>query len=353
MKILLLSRYDALGASSRVRSYQYIPYLEDHGIQVTTSHLLDNAYLEKLYAGHTNQIGTMISSFYNRLGELLKIYNYDLLWIEKELFPWVPALAEKLISFSKVPFMTDYDDAFFHKYDLHSNLVIRQLLGKKIQRIMKYSKLVTVGNQYLADHALKAGAQTVKIIPTVVDLVRYPSQSKTVSKSFTIGWIGTPITSKYLRSIKGALSALCSASSVRITCVGAESSCLGEVSVDAKRWSEETEVSEISSFDVGIMPLLDGPWEKGKCGYKLIQYMACGIPVVASPVGVNKKIVIHGKNGFLARSEKEWIEAITLLRMNPDLRVELGRNARKTVEQKYSLQVVAPLFLDAIEQSVL
>lgn len=107
-------------------------------------------------------------------------------------------------------------------------------------------------------------------------------------------------------------------------------------------WREESEIQNIQRFDVGIMPLLDEPFERGKCGYKLIQYMACGLPVIASPVGVNGQIVEHGVTGFLVKSQDEWLQALAFLRDNPGRRREMGQAGRKKMEAEYSLQATAP-----------
>lgn len=115
-----------------------------------------------------------------------------------------------------------------------------------------------------------------------------------------------------------------------------------ELRAENRVWSEMNEVSDIQAFDVGIMPLADTPWEQGKCGYKLIQYMACGIPVVASAIGANREIVSHGVDGFLATTHAEWSGYLKQLLENPDLRREMGLRGREKVERKYSVQARLP-----------
>jgi glycosyltransferase involved in cell wall biosynthesis len=129
---------------------------------------------------------------------------------------------------------------------------------------------------------------------------------------------------------------------VRFVAVGANQNEIRDDDIEVIPWTEESEVSSIQSFDIGIMPLPDEPWERGKCGYKIIQYMACGLPVVASPVGVNTKIIQKGKNGFLARNPKEWETALIKLIANPKLRKQMGTNGRVLAEQEFSLQVQSP-----------
>jgi len=343
VRVLLLSRYSRLGASSRIRSYQYLPYLEAHGFQVTVNTLFDDRYLKQLYANGRKLWGTVLRGYWGRLHCLLSARRYDLIWIEKEVFPWLPAWAETWLFRIGVPYVVDYDDAIFHKYDAHQNKLVRMLLGRKIDIVMRRAALVIVGNNYLAERARQAGARRVEILPSAVDLKRYSLRPQQRGKTvFTIGWIGTPLTAKYLRLVHSALVKVCRGHKARLLLVGSGPLHLAGVPVEIRSWSEETEVADIQNFDVGIMPLLDTPWERGKCGYKLIQCMACGKPVVASPVGINKEIVEDGINGFLASSETEWIEALNILRDNQELRQRMGEAARKKVEVQYSIQVTAP-----------
>jgi len=202
--------------------------------------------------------------------------------------------------------------------------------------------MVTVGNDYLAERARRAGATRVEQLPTTVDLDRYQTAPESENTSYTIGWIGSPTTVGYLNLVQPALAEVSRNDGAQLVVVGGHRElALSGVPTVALPWSEESEVSDIQRFDVGIMPLRDSPWERGKCGYKLIQYMACGRPVVASPVGVNAQIVDHGVNGFLASTTDEWISALDRLRDAP-LRQRMGRAGRTKVERAYALQVTAP-----------
>lgn len=342
IKILLLSRYSRLGASSRVRSYQYLPYLEAHGFQVVVVPLLGDDYFKSLYTGSGKRLRSILDAYLQRFRYLLTSYSYDLLWIEKELFPWLPAWAESLLSTLGVPYLVDYDDAIFHRYDLHPNRLVRFLLGSKIDVVMRRATLVIVGNDYLAKRSRQAGARRVEIIPSVIDLKRYPLMSRSEHTVFTIGWIGSPLTARYLHLIRPALAEVCQGGKGRLVLIGSGQIEFTDVPTEIRPWSEETEVADIQSFDVGIMPLPDEPWERGKCGYKLIQYMACGIPVVASPVGVNEQIVENGIDGYLCKTTTDWVNALTILRDNPELRAKMGKAGRIKVEKKYCIQVTAP-----------
>src|SRR5690554_4045900 len=211
---------------------------------------------------------------------------------------------------------------------------------------MRNAACVVAGNDYLALRARQAGARRIERIPTVVDRERYQSAKPDQTKKPVIGWIGSPSTQRYVVDIRDALKKVCDESGARLLLIGATESVREQspgIPVDVVQWTEESEAALVAQMDVGIMPLEDGPWEKGKCGYKLIQYMACGVPVVASPVGVNVEIVNENCCGQLAESVDEWAEALIGILSSRPLQSELGMSGREAVEQKYSLQVQAPV----------
>lgn len=342
MKILLLSRYSRVGASSRIRSLQYLPFFESKGWRVDVNFLFSDRYLQALYTSQFRGI-EVISGYWNRLKILLRIKKYDLIWIEKEVLPFVPALLERFFNTINVPYVVDYDDALFHRYDTHNNWFFRRFLGGKINVVMEHAALVVVGNDYLAKRARGAGARQVEIVPTVVDLTRYKIVRSINNSSLVVGWIGTPKTSRYLIEIGPVFEKILEKGfDVQFVAIGANKEAIQELPVRTFDWAEETEVKSIQALDIGIMPLSDSPWERGKCGYKLIQYMACGLPVVASPVGANKQIVQHGVNGYLAYDLDEWEHALNRLLRSRELRIRMGDTGRKDVERRYTLQVQAP-----------
>jgi len=348
MKILLLSRYDRLGSSSRVRSYQYLPYLKTKGIDVTIAPLLSDDYIRDLYAGGRKHLGAIFGAYLSRLCYLLRSRRFDLLWIEYEILPWLPAWAEAILGRLGIDYVVDYDDAVFHHYDMHPNGIVRTLLAEKIDAVMRQAALVIVGNDYLATRAKRSGAKRVEYLPTVIDLEHYTVAPNAENSVFTIGWIGAPITAKYLRIIESALFEVFRSGNARLILVGSGQIELNGVPLEIRTWSEETEVADIQSFDVGIMPMPDEPWTRGKCGYKLIQYMACSRSVVASPVGVNQQIVEQGVNGFLAATSVDWVRALCTLRDNSGLRERMGKAGRLKVEKQYCLQLTAPRLLSLL-----
>jgi glycosyltransferase involved in cell wall biosynthesis len=352
MPILTLTRYERLGSSSRVRFYQYFPHLKANGFEIINAPFFGDEYVRSLYSGRKTPFYVILRAYIDRLASLIHHRSIDLLWVEKELLPWFPFEVESIFHTSKTPRVVDYDDAVFHRYDLHPNLLLRTLLGKKIDRIMSRSNLVIAGNEYIADRARMAGAPRVETLPSIVDVDRYTVKQLEADLVFKIGWIGSPVTSQYLNLIHAVISELNKESQVRLVLVGAGNSSLHpEIPTEVLPWNEELERTVNQKFDVGIMPLVDGPFERGKCGYKLIQYMAGGIPVVASPVGVNQQIVEPGINGYLANSTDEWLDALRTLRDDPQRRHRMGMAGRQKAETHYNLRVTAPRLLELLKSA--
>ena len=339
----MLSRYGRLGASSRMRFYQYLPWLEAAGISITAAPLFSDGYVRGLQQ-NTKNLLEAARAYAGRVQALLGSRQFDLLWIEKEALPWLPAWLEKALLSGTVPYVLDYDDAVFHYYDQHRRPVVRALLAGKHPALIQRAALVVAGNAYLADFARAAGASQVELVPTVIDLERYPlaaSHPAGMNEPPCVGWIGQRATAAFLAPYAPLFERLSADGRARFAAIGIDAPSLG-LPMASIPWSEQTEVASIKSFDIGIMPLLDAAFERGKCGYKLIQYMACGLPAVASPVGVNRQIVEHGVNGFLAETPEQWEEALRTLLADAGLRQRMGQAGRKKVEREYCLQVTGP-----------
>lgn len=346
MKILYFTKYSRKGASSRLRSFQYIPYLESQGYEIEVQSLFDDQYLTDLYMGKRNHFQTIIA-YGKRFLSLCRIHKFDFLYIEKELFPYLPAWTEQMLYFLKIRYIVDYDDAIFHNYDMSSNTLVRTFLSKKIDVIMNRSTHVITGNKYLASRAREAEAKNISIIPTVIDLNRYSVKKQVIPDKIIVGWIGTKSTfEKHFSSLIPVIQFFESNPKIEFHVIGVTAQGEKHKNIKFFEWSESEEVEMIKQFDIGIMPLVDSNWEKGKCAYKLIQYMACGLPVVCSPVGMNTKVVLHEWNGYYANSTQEWQEAIRRLVENKDLRKILGRNGRLSVENDYNLQLTSRKLLD-------
>ncbi|WP_404303061.1 glycosyltransferase family 4 protein [Alicycliphilus denitrificans] len=342
LQVLALTRYGALGASSRLRFLDYVPALQVHNIHVHPQVLFDNAALTTRYARGGYGLALAARCFAGRVAALRQRGRFDVLWIEKEALPMWPLWLERGL-LRGVPFVLDYDDAVFHNYDRHRLAAVRWLYGRRLDGLMARSHLVMAGNPYLAERAQAAGAQRVEPLPTVIDLQRYPRPSgrKPTENVPRIVWIGSPSTAQYLQLLHQPLQDLAAQQPFVLRVIGALVDLPG-VPLELVDWAEDTEVADVAACDIGVMPLLDSPWERGKCGYKLIQYMACGLPVVASPVGVNGHIVQQGRNGFLADTAQAWVTALAKLLADAALRQQMGQAGRLRVEQEYCLQVTAP-----------
>ena len=349
MKVLALTRYSRLGASSRLRTYQYLPALAAAGIDVVVAPLFSDDYVRDLQQDARHP-GSIVIAFARRVQCMMTAGKFDLLWIEKELLPWLPAWIETLLWPARIPVVLDYDDAVFHYYDQHHSGWVRRLLGHKHHSLVQRAAVVVAGNAYLADHAEQAGARRVEVLPTVIDLERYPPPQLPIlpNRPPCVGWIGQRVTANFLLPHKGLFTSLTHSGSARFTAIGIDAAALN-LPMASIPWTEDSEVDAIRQFDIGIMPLVDEPFERGKCGYKLIQYMACGLPVVASPVGVNRTIVQHGVNGFLADSPEEWKHALRTLLNDAALRQRMGAAGRARVEQHYCLQVTAPGLINILQ----
>lgn len=354
MKVLLLTRYGPQGASSRMRFYQFLPHLESAGFEFTVSPLLDDSVLVGKYrSGGYGPLG-LLTAYGRRFAVLWRRHRFDLLWIEKEALPWVPAWLERLL-LRGVPYVLDFDDAIFHNYDRHPSLWIRRVFGARIDRLMAGARLVVAGNRYLARRASVAGAPGVELLPTVVDMERYPANRYEASAARAarprLVWIGSPSTVQYLSLLSEPLAALARQQPFSLRVIGGGPLSIPGVDIEILPWSTKTEAAAIAECDVGIMPLLDTPWEQGKCAYKLIQYMACGLPTVASPVGANCEVVVEGETGFLTGTAEAWIDKLGLLLRDAALRQRLGAAGRKRVEAIYCLQQVAPQLVRLLQQA--
>ena len=350
MKVLYLTKYARNGASSRMRSFQYFPFLKSKGMHIKHSTLFNEQYLEELYNGNGISKLNVIKCYLKRVLVLFTVFKYDKIVIEKELFPYFPASFEKLLALLQVKYIVDYDDAIFHNYDLSSNKFIKYFLSDKIDKVMRNAYLVVAGNIYLQTRAISAGARKTIVIPTVIDSTRYDQKIYSGDKSLVVGWIGTKSTfEKHLMLLEKMINEITHKySNVYFHIIGASDNKVFNEQVRFIPWSEVTEIEEILKFDVGIMPLEDSPWEKGKCAYKLIQYMACGIPGIASNIGANKEL-ISTDNGFLIDTPAGFESVIHSIMADRELLVSKSINAIKTVKKYYTLQIQQEVWYNVLK----
>ena len=347
--MLILSRYAASGASSRLRALQFIPALEARGARVDCAPLFSEYYLKR-YNNGNRSLQAIVIAYAGRIARLLDLRRYSVIWIEKELLPYFPRMFDALLFAADRPFIVDFDDAIFHKYDLHPRPVVRRLFSSRLDGLLSRARTVTVGNNYLGAYVSAHGARDVRLLPTVVDPARYPCVPEPAGGEFRIAWIGSPSTAKYLHQIEEALTRLASRLPIRLVTIGSPAVTRFGAPIEQHAWSEATEGELLSRCHVGIMPLADSPWERGKCGYKLVQYMAAGRPVVASPIGVNVDIV-SPEVGYLATTTDDWAAKLEQLALDGMLRERMGHAGRARVISNYSLQAIGSRFVDILAEA--
>ena len=337
LRVLALTKYDRRAASSRYRFLNYIPHLAACGIVVTHCPLLSNSYVETLFAGRRANPVEIAGSFVRRIRALLSARSFDLLWIEGEIFPRLPATIERVLGALNFPYVVDLDDAIFHTYDHHPQIAFRKLLGRKIDAVFANAVAVIAGNAYLADRAIAAGAPQVVTVPTAIDHRAYERVPRAENSDLVLGWIGSPGTAWYLQAVETEVAALCRALPARVCLIGLEPDDPPKPHTTYRPWAEDTEIAELATCDIGLAPLSDGPWERGKCGLKAIQYMGAGIPVLAAKVGALPDIVVHGETGFIYSDGEEFSAFAKQLAEDADLRHAMGTAGQARVAAHYSV----------------
>lgn len=327
-KLEIFCRYAENGASSRMRFFKYKPFLEREGIRADIHSFFDTAYLERLYAGKGRTLSSIPKGIFRRRKELAQIPLETPLWIEYELFPMLWAWYD--LSFLKGrPFYLNFDDPVWEKY------AKLPTLRNKYDTLVAAASGVIVANDLLAERFGKLNSNILKV-PTAVDLEHYiqAAEGKEKFPRFTLVWIGSPATIRYLKDFQPTLKKMAQCCDFELLIIGKSSwGSLPEVPSRSVEWSEESEAELLSRSHAGIMPLPDESFAKGKSAYKLIQYAAAGIPSLGSPIGENNKVIRHGETGFLCSTPEEWCGNLKKLCMCPELRNSMGDTARQRASE--------------------
>ena len=347
MRVLALvsSPYDT-APGQRFRMEQWDPLLREYGVRITFEAFKCDELHSLLSApGNEWQKLRLISRAFARRAKVLRhIHEYDVVYVYSEAALLGPPVFERFIRRSGVPLVFDFDDAIFVPYTYVSpaNGSLRLLkFPMKTRTICRLASHVIAGNSYLADYARGVQPQ-VTVVPSTIDTRKYTTATREVSAPPVIGWTGSYSTVQYLQMLRRPLRRLAARERFRLRIIGAPNFRLDGIESEALPWNSQTEVSDLRPIDVGLMPLPDDRWTRGKCGLKALQYMALGIPSVCSSVGVNSSIIRDGENGFLAATEDEWVDKMTQLLRSEQLRQRLGNAGRATVEAEYSASVHAP-----------
>lgn len=357
MKVLFLPTASWNDPPSRYRILQYLSYLREYGVAAGCRAGVSD-YVYERFAPAKGSLAKFVFFGLGALSRMLAcliIWRYQVIFIQRLVLPHVYPFPEMLICIvagllgKRIVF--DFDDAIYATSHYRRSTPVEKLTdANRVGRIIARCDAVIAGNAYLADYARRYNNNVV-IIPTSVDTTRYPLKEvadKNPDEPFVIGWIGMPGALPYLNILRPCFQELAARHRILLRIVGGlEYDCPG-VCVECLPWSLQGEVGHILTFDVGVMPLLENEEARGKCGLKLLQYMAAGIPVVASPVGANKDIVTDGMEGYLAGSLMEWNEKLLSLIHSTKLRQEMGGRGRETVERSFSIKANLHLLIKVI-----
>jgi glycosyltransferase involved in cell wall biosynthesis len=334
----------------RFRFEQHVHKLACQGINLHIRSFLPSDLMPSLYAkGHYGRkVRAVCDGAVQRLRQLVSADSYDAVLIHKGAAPLGYPVVERALALRKVPYVFDFDDAIYLSHSSDANRMIAPLkFSGKAAIIARHATLVVAGNSHLASWALNYNLN-VRVIPTTIDTEVYrPCGARQSDAAVCIGWSGSTTTSRFLDPLAPVLAQLQRDAGVRLKVIGAPGYTFAGAHIEAQPWCHETEVADLCEIDIGVMPLPDTEWARGKCGLKALQYMALGIPTVMSPVGVNATIAEDGA-AVLAESQEEWRTALWRLIRDPAERAELGRRGRRRVESAYSANVARPLWADAL-----
>ncbi|MEO0312324.1 MAG: hypothetical protein RIQ89_1981 [Bacteroidota bacterium] len=340
--------------NQRFRFEQYLDFLNANGYQCEISYFIDAQDDKILYApGNYFKKGKiLLKAIQKRLADLKRANEFDIIFIVREAMLTGSIYFEKAFKKSSAKLIFDFDDSIWLENISENNKLLSWLKRPaKTSDIIQLSHLIFAGNQYLADYASNYNDQVV-IIPTTIDTDSYQAPPRSRNEKLIIGWSGSTTTIQHFKYAIPFLTILKQkfGDAFLIKVIGDENYVNNELGIKGIKWEPHTEVAELSSFDIGIMPLPDDEWSKGKCGLKGLQYMALGIPTIMSPVGVNASIIQDGVNGYLASDPSEWVNKISMLMGDHALRTRIGAAARNTVIEKYSIHSQKNRYLQYFNQ---
>jgi glycosyltransferase involved in cell wall biosynthesis len=328
----------------RFRIEQWEPFLrtEDTHLEYSPFMTPSLTTLLKVRGASLRKAVAVLWAMRRRYIEAVRASRFDLVYVFREDALLGPALPVRLLMARGVPFVYDFDDAVWIRYRSPTNPGFSRLRWpSKTATYCRNARLVLAGNRQLQQYAEAVGGRAT-VVPTTIDTMRYKVPHRPANRPLVIGWTGSYSTEPYLETIRPALEHLAKRHPYRLVVVGGGMFRLEGASVEHRPWRAEREVQDLEDVDIGLMPLPDTPWERGKCGLKALQYMALGVPPVVSPVGVNSEVVVHGRTGFLATSTEDWVEHLSALLSNDALRRRIGLAARAIVEREYSAAAHGP-----------
>jgi glycosyltransferase involved in cell wall biosynthesis len=350
MKVLFLIPAPLnISPGQRFRFEHYLPLLEKQGIDYTVQSFWSVlAWKNLFHKGHllSKSFG-LLSGMMRRVFMLFTLFKFDYIFIYREVAPIGPPVFEWIISkIWRKKIIYDFDDAIWLRISSSANPKAELIkCSWKVKYICKYSKIVSVGNNFLANYASTFNKK-IQVIPTVVDTEKVHRGLKNQNDvPFTIGWTGTFTNFYHLAIISEAINKLKEKYSINYLIISNKDPQLKNVEYSYKQWEFETEIADLLQINIGVMPLYYSEFALGKCGFKAIQFMSLGIPVVVSPVGANSEVVKNNETGFWANSQEEWFYYLEKLIVNKELRIKMGQNSQKFIIENYSVQATKELFL--------
>ena len=353
-KILFIAPYPHNEApSQRFRFEQYIGYFKENGIEITFAPFLDVKTWKTLYSegNIAKKALGLFRSFVKRFLLLFTLYKYDKIFIHREAAHIGPPFFEFIIAkVLRKKYIYDYDDATWLPNYSETNASFHRLKAYwKVKYCIKWAYHVTPGNQYLANYAQKYNDKTT-IIPTTIDTINHHNLITNYdAEKLVIGWTGTHTTMHYLDFLVPIIAELEKKFSFDFLIISNENPTYQLKSLKFIKWNHATEIQDLAKISIGVMPLEQDIWSEGKCGFKGLQYMALGIPVLMSPVGVNKKILEDKVNGFLVKTPQEWKDCLETLLINKELRKKVGQAGKQTIIDRYSVLANRNVYLNLLE----
>jgi len=354
MKILFFVVYPEINAGTRYRVYKYLKYLEKENIEYAVCPPMSNGLFKYLYQtkNPVKKILFYLLTFLVRLGNLTKVKKYDIIFIHQGLCYLGPPILERIVAKLNSNIIYDVDDAHFANPLFGKGLGARCFDRDRVAKLCKLSKQIIVSVNYIKRY-VKNFNPNVTVIPTSIDFERYTLKNyeKEPGDSVIIGWAGTASGLIYLQDLEDVFRKLSQLYNIQLKIISSATIKFKDVRVIYCEWSNDTEISDLQSLDISIMPLPNTDFAKGKAGFKIIQYMGVGLPVVCSPVGINTEIVCDGINGFLAGTKDEWFEKLSYLTQNRNVREKIGKKGRESIIHKYTIEANASKFIQVIKSN--
>jgi len=354
LKVLFLIPYPSgTAASQRFRFEQYVDGLDNAGINYDISSFWDEKAWRILYKEGAVIAKTLatLRGLLRRYALLFTAFKYDRIFIHRELYPLGPQFVEWVLAkVYRKKIIYDFDDAVWLPNFAANNARFAFLKSYgHVVKLCKYAYKVSVGNDYLAKYARKYNDNVV-VNPTTIDTDNYHNRIKDQhSEKFVIGWTGTHSTLRYLTEMLPVFERLEKEFDFTLTIISDQDPGFKLKNFEFVKWNKSTEIDDLLRFNIGLMPLSEDKWAKGKCGFKALQYMSLGVPALVSPIGVNTKIVDHGVNGFICDTTKDWETTLRACLEDRDTVVAVAKNSRKKIEDYYSVKSNRENFINLLK----